>query len=218
MVLTPLTRRYHAARSRQRGQSSVAGSSRPLPTLSGKAAFDNAAIRSCGHNGQMTAEDQGPPLSDRVTGKRSSTRERLERSAGLQSELATAAFAPLDSKRRLFDGIEGGAAAVYPLALVHGWQVFWNFFQRDFSASLLHAALTGLAVACYYAVLHGRTIWPSILVLFWLVVEVALGRSVFGYLLGGSVLNWMVIPVAILGVRASWRRRASSHSAPQPAQ
>ena len=126
-----------------------------------------------------------------------------------ERRLAAAAFAPLNTKRRLNEGIEGGAFATGPLAIVHGWFALSAGLSGDLEASAGHTALTAVAILCYYAVLKGRAVWPSIFVLGWLLTEVSAGRWLFGYAAGGSILNWIAVPLGILGVRAAWRRRTS---------
>lgn len=157
--------------------------------------------------------DQDPydplPLSDRVVGRRASMRDTVASAFGVERRLASSAFAPLNTKRLLSEGIEGGAFAIYPLALAHGWFAVSGLVSKDMDAFLQHACLTLLAISAYYAARDGRTAWPSILILSWLLTEIFLGRLLFDYPAGGSILNWIAVPLAILGVRAAWRRRAS---------
>ncbi len=66
---------------------------------------------------------------------------------------------------------------------------------------------TAIGILAYYAVAAGRSIWPSIFVLLWLVGEIAFGNILFGYRMGGSILNWIAVPLAVLSVRAAWRHQ-----------
>lgn len=127
-----------------------------------------------------------------------------------------APFEPLNSKERLREGLEGGAGAVLPLVLVHGFLALGGLFTENWESLLIHGGLTGLAVLAALAVMKGRTIWPSLVILAWLGVEIFGGQAVFGYRMGGSVLNWFAVPMAILGVRASFRRRAVSAGRRRP--
>ena len=139
--------------------------------------------------------------------------------ANSQQRVMAAAFEPLNSKERLREGLEGGAGAVLPLGVVHGFFALGGLFTENWESLLIHGGLTGLAVLAGLAVVKGRTIWPSLAILAWLGVEIFGGASVFGYRMGGSVLNLFAIPLAILGVRASFRRRAvaSGRRGPLPA-
>ena len=123
-----------------------------------------------------------------------------------EARLAGAAFEPLKTKRQFYDAIEGGAGAMTPLALVHGAIAIGGVFSGRIETVALHGALLLVALLCYYAVLHGRTIWPSVFVLAWLLFEICLSRWVFGYRFGLANWNILAVPLAILAVRASWRR------------
>lgn len=151
------------------------------------------------------------PLSDRVVGRRAGMRDTVASAVGVERRLASSAFAPLNTKRLLSEGIEGGAFAIYPLALAHGWFALSGLVSKEMDGLLRQACLTLLAIIAYYAARDGRTTWPSILILSWLLTEIFLGRLLFDYAAGGSILNWIAVPLAILGVRAACQRRRLDH-------
>lgn len=90
-----------------------------------------------------------------------------------------APFEPLNSKERLREGLEGGAGAVLPLVLVHGFLALGGLFTENWEGLLIHGGLTGLAVLAALAVVKGRTVWPSLVILAWLGVEIFGGQAVF---------------------------------------
>ena len=120
--------------------------------------------------------------------------------------LASAAWAPLQSRRQVWDAVEGGAAAITPLALVHGWIAFMALAQGRWREASVHGACLIAALLAYYAVLRARNVWPSLLVLGWLLFELVLAWPLFGYRSGTGVLNWIALPLAILSVRAAMKR------------
>lgn len=146
------------------------------------------------------------PLAERAAGRRVRFGEVASNALSNDQRVLAAAFAPLNTKRSLSEGIEGGSAAVLPLGMVHGFLAFVALFTGDWSSLVVHGVLTGFVILAYYAIVYGRTIWPNCFVLAWLVVEITCGRWLFDYRLGGSYMNIFALPVAILGVRASWRR------------
>lgn len=95
---------------------------------------------------------------------------------------------------------------MFPLALVHGAIAVSGVFNGQIEVVARHGALLVIAIICYYAVLHGRTIWPSVFVLVWLLFEICLSRWLLGYRFGFGMLNIIAVPLAVLAVRASWRR------------
>lgn len=162
---------------------------------------------SCGMADQNRPSPLTPiPLADRVTGPRRGFKEAFSVAANNDARLAGAAFAPIKTKRLLNEAIEGGAGAMIPLALVHGAIAVSGVFNCQFEMVARHGAMLLIAIICYYAVLHGRTIWPSVFVLLWLLFEICLARWLLGYRFGFGILNIMAVPLAVLAVRASWRR------------
>lgn len=146
------------------------------------------------------------PLTERAAGRSIRFGEVVSNALGNDRRVLGAAFAPVNTRRSLSEGIEGGSAAVLPLGMVHGFLAFVALFKGDWSSLLVHGGLTGFVILAYYAIVYGRAIWPICFVLAWLVVEITCGRWLFDYRLGGSYMNIIALPVAILGVRASWRR------------
>ena len=84
--------------------------------------------------------------------------------------------------------------------------------EPNLSRLAIHGFLTLTAVLAYYAILHGRTIWPSLIVLGWYLFEIFLSRRLLGYALGATTLNVIMLPWVLLAVRASWRRRQLAKS------
>jgi len=146
------------------------------------------------------------PLAERAAGRTVRFGEVVSNALGNDRRVLAAAFAPVDTKRSLSEGIEGGSTAVIPLGMVHGFLAFVALFTGDWSSLVVHGVLTGFVILAYYAIVYGRTIWPICFVLAWLVVEITCGRWLFDYRMGGSYMNIFALPVAILGVRAAWRR------------
>ena len=136
--------------------------------------------------------------------------------ANPQQAAMALAFEPLNSRVRLKEGLETGAYAVLPLVLVHGFLALSGLFTGQGERLLVHGGLTGLAVLAAVAIVKGRTVWPSLIVLAWLGIEILGGKAVFNYPAGGLIFNWAGVPLAILGVRASFRRRAVSSGRHQP--
>lgn len=146
------------------------------------------------------------PLTERAAGRKVRFGDVMSNALGNDRRVLAAAFAPVNTRRSLSEGIEGGSAAVLPLGMVHGFLAFVALFTGDWSSLIVHGGLTGFVILAYYAIVYGRTIWPICFVLAWLIVEITCGRWLFDYRMGGSILNIMALPVAILGVRASCRR------------
>ncbi len=142
------------------------------------------------------------PLGDRVTGPRSSWGDRLR----AQDRVHAAAWAPLNTRRQIDEGIEGGSAVTIPLAVIHACFAIAALSRSDWNGAGQHALLTGAGILAYYAVLHARSMWPSLVVLAWLLFELLLARPLFGFSLGGSYLHWIVLPLSILSVRAAWKK------------
>lgn len=79
--------------------------------------------------------------------------------------------------------------------------------EPNLSRLAIHSLLTLAAILAYYAILHGRTIWPSLIVLGWYLFEIFFSRRLLGYAMGQTTLNVIMLPWVLLAVRASWRRR-----------
>lgn len=147
------------------------------------------------------------PLGDLAEGPGLSAGQKIAVGLSTERRVLGAAFAPLHSNRLLAEGIEGGAFAAFPLALAHGGFAVSGLLGGDLGRLAIHGLLTVAAILAYYAVLKGRSVWPSVLVLAWLLVEIGLAPWLLGYRWGGSIFNWIGLPLAILGIRASWKRR-----------
>jgi len=145
-------------------------------------------------------------LTDRVANRPVTVGELVTNTLRNEELLVASAFATVRTRRGLFDGIEAGAMAVFPLVAVHGFLALVAVFRPDAGSLIIHGGLTGLAILAHHAVLHGRTAWPSVFILTWLLVEIICGAWLFDYRIGSSILNVIGLPFAILGVRASWRR------------
>jgi hypothetical protein len=134
------------------------------------------------------------PLGELVEGPPLSPGENLAAGLGAERRVIGAAFAPLNSARRLAEGVEGGAFAVFPLVLVHGVFAAAGLFAEDWRRLVTHGVLTVAAIVAYYAVLKGRAVWPSGLVLAWLIFEIAVSPWLLDYRWGASAFNLIGLP------------------------
>ncbi len=146
------------------------------------------------------------PLTERAAGRTLRFGEVVSNAFRTDERMLAAAFAPVNTRRGMSDGIEGGSAAVLPLGIVHGFLAFVALFTGDWSSLITHGGLTAFAILAHYAIVYGRTIWPICFVTTWLVVEITCGARLFDYRMGGSILNYFGLLAGFLGLRASWRR------------
>ncbi|WP_293405994.1 hypothetical protein [Phenylobacterium sp.] len=167
----------------------------------------------------MPTEDQPPtstprqrPLADLAEGQRHSLWQGYQNISNAPAAALGAALSPMKTAHSVRSGIETGAACIFSLALVHGALAVSGMLEPNLSRLAIHGFLTLTAVLAYYAILHGRTIWPSLIVLGWYLFEIFLSRRLLGYALGATTFNVIMLPWVLLAVRASWRRRQLAKS------
>ncbi len=167
----------------------------------------------------MSTEDQPPtptlcpkPLLDLAEGPRQSFWQRYQAQSNAPAAAISTALSPMKTTRSIRDGVETGAFSVFSLVAVHGAYAVAGMLEPDLSRLAIHGSLTLTAILAYYAILHGRTIWPSLIVLGWYLFEIFFSRRLLGYAMGPTTLNIIMLPWVLMAVRASWSRRQLAKS------
>ena len=149
------------------------------------------------------------PLHERVSGRR---RNAWTTASGGQRELLFAAVSPLPSRWKAVQGLENGSAGVAPLGVVHGFFAVTHLLGENWYGAAIHGLLTVVAILIYQAIVKTHRLWPALLLMAWLLFELTLANRLFGYRMGGSTLNMMGVPLAVLAIRAAWKMRSFKRS------
>ena len=126
-------------------------------------------------------------------------------SAG-RGRLISAPFAPLNTSRQRGNGIDAGAASISLMVIIHGLFAGGAILSGDVRTLAIHGGLTLLALLTAWAILTGPSRWPAWFAVGWLLFELFLARRLLGYQWGQTILHVIVLPPAILGIRATHRR------------